>query len=127
MFWKSRSKNEEAEMMKRNYENCKEPKDPPTVVFDIKKAIESGMSVSDITDNIKMAMGIQDIEQNPGDINRISLKEPSLQKLLLKGRISQEEYNALCTGNRSDILYAFKLNENYIRESLVREAIEEGE
>jgi len=54
-------------------------------------------------------VSMKDIEQKPGDVNRVSLKEPSLQKLLLKGRISQNQYNALCSGDRNDILLAFNI------------------
>ena len=54
-------------------------------------------------------LGLKDIEQKPGGINIVSSKEPSLQKLLLKGRISQNQYNALYSGDRNDILLAFNI------------------
>lgn len=52
---------------------------------------------------------------------------PTLQMLLIKGSINKEEYKALRSGNRSAILYAFKLNENYIREILIHEALNDDE
>lgn len=57
---------------------------------------------------------------------------PSLDKLKHKGRITEEEYQALCTGDRNDILLAFNLelfgkNDEYVRSILIKKGLEDGE
>ena len=110
MFWKIRSKKEEVEKIRKDYEDSR--------VCEENEILKSGIkTLSKHIDALKW-------ENKRSDLSK---KGRTLDSILDDKLITEEEYNALCTGNRSDILYAFKLNENYIRESLVREAIEEGE
>ncbi len=48
---------------------------------------------------------------------------PSLDKLKLKGRITESEYQALTTGTREDILEAFNIDKLAVNDEYVRSII----
>ena len=105
----------------------------PKQVFNIKQAIENGMSQQEIEEKLKNALEYiiatpkivydknnVDVYENQfkeakeyldsmSGANDLVLGEPSLTKLKSKGRINDHQYQALCTGDKNDILLAFNL------------------
>ena len=62
----------------------------------------------------------------------VSKYAPSLDKLLYKGRITEQEHQALCNGTREDIIEAFNIDllnrhDDHVKSILIKKAIEDGE